>query len=263
MSKNAPRRPSRTTTPRPRKIAGKDPASTETDPSTGAREAVTPPPAVGEGPATPTALPASRSGQDVDAPATSLASESLSRALLVLVGVFALLLVLQGLWFYLHGRVNDDRRDSAQASQSDDEGDAPIAVPSDRPVVLNQLAVQEGVEAAAAAAQTILGRNWESYDDGVDNAITLMTDDFAEEYRATTDDVRREFIADKTDVQIHIVGQGVVRANDTELEALLFLNQYTFKDADEDGSTTYTPYRVVVTMVHTDEGWLVDGLQTK
>ena len=46
-----------------------------------------------------------------------------------------------------------------------------------------------------------------------------------------------------------MVAQGVVHATRTEVQALVFLNQYVSKDA---GDTTYTPYRVLVTVVHTD-----------
>ena len=136
-------------------------------------------------------------------------------------------------------------------------------MPSDTPVVLNQLATQEGVQAAADAAEIMFARNWESYDEGVDNAVSLMTDEFADEYRATTDDVKQEFVEKKTQVEVRVVAQSVVRANETELEALLFLNQYVFRGKGDNGNSTYTPYRALVTMVHTDEGWLVDGVDTK
>ena len=62
---------------------------------------------------------------------------------------------------------------------------------------------------------------------------------------------------------MRVVAQSVVRANDAELEALLFLNQYVFRGEGENAKSTYTPYRALVTMVHTDEGWLVDGVDTK
>ena len=56
------------------------------------------------------------------------------------------------------------------------------------------------------------------------------------------------------------MAQGVVHATRTEVQALLFLNQYVSKDG---GDTTYTPYRALVTVVHTDRGWLVSDLETK
>jgi Mce-associated membrane protein len=258
MSRDTPRRPSRITTPKPRKIAGRN--STSDEPTGSAR-----PPGSGQPPKPPVAKPPPPA-DDAEPTASALASPKATRILLVLIACFAVLLVLQGVWFLVHNRENDDRADAAWAAASESqEGDedGPIPVPSGRPVILSQLAVQEGVEAAAGAAQIMFARDWESYDDGVDNAVTLMSEDFAKEYRATTDDVRQEFIAKKTEVQVRVVAQSVVRANDAELEALIFLNQYIFRGEGKDATNTYTPYRAVITMVHTDKGWLVDGLQTQ
>lgn len=275
MSKPAPRRPSRTSTPKPRKIAGRDVPPAAAEPA--AEESTSPSPSLSvskpskaskasKAP-TPAKPPSRPAGDDEDrSRASALGSLGATRMLLVLVAVLAVLLALQGGWFYFHEKENDDRAEQAQvAAQADDDAgeDEPIAVPSGRPVVLNQLAVQEGVDAAAAAAQIMFARSWKTYDDGVDDAVKLMTVPFAEEYRATTDDVRREFIAKKTEVQVRVVAQSVVRANDTELEALIFLNQYIFRGQGENARTTYTPYRAVLTMVHTDSGWLVDGVDTK
>ncbi|KAA1429126.1 hypothetical protein [Nocardioides antri] len=273
MSKPAPRRPSRTTTPRPRKIAGRD-----VSPADAVEPAEAPPAEAPE--ATQTPRPAGTSERprprpqtkqardEVDAPAgdgsDALASTRLFRALLVLVGVLVVVLVLQGLWFYLLGRTDDDRAPAADSSTSEDGEYVPISVTSGRPVVLTQLAVQEGVEAAAAAAQIMFSRDYQTYDEGVDNAVTLMTESFAEQYRGTAADVRRESIQAKTVVQIRVVAQGVVRTTDTELEALVFLNQYTTNGGEGPGATTtYTPYRALLKMVHTDKGWLVDGVDTK
>lgn len=261
MTRNAPRRPSRTNTPKPRKLAGRD--TTSADPGSADTTAASPPTKPPKPPVPPVAKQPPPAG-DAEPKDSALASSKATRMLLVLVAVFVVLLMLQGLWFFLHDRENDDRSDAAgdSASQGDDKDD-PIPVPSGRPVVLNQLAAQEGVEAAALAVQTMFARNWESYDQGVDDAVALMTEDFAEDYRGTTDDVRRKFIADKTQVQVRVVAQSVAHANDTELEALLFLNQYTIKGEGEDAKTSYTPYRALVTMVHTDQGWLVDAVDTK
>jgi Mce-associated membrane protein len=109
----------------------------------------------------------------------------------------------------------------------------------------------------------MFARSWKTYDDGVADAVKLMTDGFAKEYRSTTDDVRKEFIAKKTQVEVRVVAQSVVRANADELEALIFLNQYIIRGEGKDAKTTYTPYRALLTMVHTDTGWLVDHLDTK
>jgi Mce-associated membrane protein len=62
-------------------------------------------------------------------------------------------------------------------------------------------------------------------------------------------------------VDVRLRGQSVVRANDTELQALIFMDQFTTRGADQ--KTVISPYRVLMTMVHTDDGWLVDDVATK
>lgn len=277
MSRPAPRRPSRTTTPKPRKIAGRDPATADAPPAAApsaaapAGAAATTPPAPEVAPAPPT-KPTPRPPRAMPPPTTTtpVADEPASArsgatfALLVVLGICVLLLVLQGLWFIVHSNRNESPRLDAGTSQTDDTSSgAPISVPSGRPVVLNEAAVQEGVDAAASAASVMFARSWKTYDDGVDDAVTLMTDEFAKQYRATTDDVRKQFIARKTEVEVRVIAQSVVRANADELQALIFLNQYIVRGEGKDAKTTYTPYRALFTMVHTDEGWLVDNLDTK
>ena len=139
-----------------------------------------------------------------------------------------------------------------------DDDDA--AKPSKQPIVISSDDATAGVDAAAKAAETILTRSYQDYDQQLDDATALMTDAFAKEFRKTRDDVQEEFVAAKTDQQARVVAQGVVHATRTEVQALVFLNQYVSKDA---GDTTYTPYRVLVTVLHTDRGWLVSALDTK
>lgn len=278
MSRPAPRRPSRTTTPKPRKIAGRVDAPIDVPldaPGDAPDDAAVPPAAPPQTttpapkltkpakPAMPSAPPETVDGDEPKA--SALNSSGATRALLVVVGLFVLLLVLQGVWFFRHDQRNDDHPSAGASSQPTDgaSSDGPIAVPSGRPVILNEAAVQDGVDAAASAAQIMFARNWKTYDDGVDDAVKLMTDDFAKEYRSTTDDVRKEFIAKKTNVEVRVVAQSVVRANADELQALIFLNQYIIRGEGKDAKTTYTPYRALLTMVHTDTGWLVDHLDTK
>jgi len=138
--------------------------------------------------------------------------------------------------------------------------DNDVAKPSKQPVVISADDGTDAVAAAAKSAQTILTRTYQDYDKQVDAAAALMTSGFAKEFRETTDDVKDEFVADKTDQQVRVVGQGIVHATRTEVQALLFLNYYVSKDG---GDTTYTPYRALVTVVHTNGGWLVSGIDTK
>jgi Mce-associated membrane protein len=254
VTRNAPRRPSRTTTPRPRRIAGRDEGGAEPTLPAGAIEPTVGRPAtVAEPPAEP---PTPDEGPTRGAGPTS--------TLLALLGLLVVVLSVQCAWFVWNS-VRDEvvAADSSAGTSNDADEYVPISVPEGRPVQLNQLAVQEGVDAAASAAQVMFARDWKSYDKGVDSAAELMTEAFADEYRVTTGDVRREFVAKKTEVQVRVVAQSVVRANLTELEALVFLNQYVFRGEGDDAESTYTPYRALVTMVHTDKGWLVDGVDTK
>jgi len=258
MSRPAPRRPSRTTTPRPRKLAGRSRSGTgpEQPVPAGVDEPVGPAAASGsDGPTGSTG--ATTDEYDGRPPGPLVAG-----VLVVAVAVVALLLVGQVVWFVVDA-LRDDRTVAVDASGNELPGQGTIAVPPDRPVIMDQLAVQDGLEAAASAATSMFARNWDSYDQEVDAATELMTGSFAEEYRRTTDDVKQEFVAKRTKVQVQVVAQGVVRANDAELEALIFLNQYILRGKGKDESTVITPYRALLTMVHTDRGWFVDDVQTR
>jgi Mce-associated membrane protein len=138
-------------------------------------------------------------------------------------------------------------------------GDA-AAQPSSQPVVISGDDATAGVDAAAKAAEKILTRSYQDYDKQVDEATALMTPAFAKQFRETAGDVEQQFVKDKTDQQARVVAQGVVHATRTEVQALVFLNYYVSKDG---GDTTYTAYRALVTVVHTDRGWLVSGIDTK
>lgn len=139
-------------------------------------------------------------------------------------------------------------------------GDAGPSKPSKQPVVISGDDATAAVDAAAKAAQTILTRSYQDYDKQIDEATALMTPAFAKQFRATTDEVKPQFVAAKTDQQARVVAQGIVHATPTEVQALLFVNYYVSKDGSD---TTYTPYRVLVTELHTDQGWLVSNLDTK
>ena len=260
MSRDLPRRPkpSRTPTSRPRKLAGQGSATTSEprpfEPAPVVEKAQ-------QGSRNPGALTESRPSSDSPGfetgaerpPQPAAGDESSaerglsdlfdsSRATSVLVSLVVVLAVAAGGLFAWDG----SRDDSAK--------------PSEQPVVVDGDDATAAVDAAAKAAQTILTRSYKDYDRQVDDATALMTDAFAKEFRQTTDDVKDEFVAAKTDQQVRVVGQGVVHATRTEVQALLFLNYYVSKDG---GDTTYTAYRALVTAVHTDRGWLVSGIDTK
>jgi Mce-associated membrane protein len=254
MSRPTPRRPStsRASTPRPRKLAGGTPP---TDPQQPADEPETEPDVPDEPPPPPDEWPVE--GPEDDDDGSILNSPRVTRMLLITSAVIALILIVEAAWYVVREITDDDKPKASHVAEGS------IDVSSDRPVEPNKVGVQAGVDAAAKAAEKIINRTYKNYDKEVDAATALMTPDFAEEYRKTTDDVRGAFVARKTTVQIRVVGQGVVRASDTELQALLFVNQFVFRGGGKDTKASATPYRALLTMVNTDKGWLVEDLQTE
>lgn len=259
MSRPTPRRPasSRGTTPRPRKIAGQSGVVRPED----AQEPTTAKPtatkdrvdltkrATREDPPVSSGTPAveDRPGVLARQRTTRVLIASLALVALASAGQFGVLLV---------DRLGGDDEPTA----IDDSGQ--ISVPEGRPVVADELAVLEGVDRAAKAAQQIVAIDHKAYGEEVDKAAELMTSSFEEQYRTTAGDIEEEFVANRTTVQANVVAQGVVRANRTRLEALIFLNQVVSRERDGEPETVVTPYKVLVTMVHTDQGWFVDGLDT-
>lgn len=253
MSK-PPRRPSssRTTTPRPRKIAGRD-SRPHADGAAGG-ESLTDEGVADEGATEELARDtAADPFREPWLPDPRLTVTLLGWLAVVLV----LALVLLGIQVASAWLGSSDE-DSAQEAPSGE-----IVVPDGRPVVANEQAWEDGVAQAAEAAQQIVSVNWEDYDAEVEAAAELMTEEFEDEYRGTADDVRDQVRKRETVVRATVAAQAVARANETELQALIFLNQYvTRKDEEEGTVNVFTPYKVLVTMVHTDNGWLVDDLET-
>lgn len=268
MTRPTPRRPasSRGGTQRPRKIAGQtvpartdEPTETEDGSAAGSDDQVS---ASTPGAPKVTVLEKRPLSRDLDSdddgrPARPgvLARQKTTRVLIAVLVLVAFALAAETLLFVVD-RVGEDDPPSATESQG-----AP-SVPKGRPVVADELSVQEGVETAAKAAQEIVAVDHQKYDQEVDDAADLMTTQFEEQYRKTAGEIEKDFVANKTAVQATVVGQGVVRANRTRLQALVFLNQVVSRVRDGKPETVVTPFKVLVTMVHTDRGWFVDGLDT-
>ncbi|GAA1541886.1 hypothetical protein [Nocardioides humi] len=262
MSRPTPRKPasSRGQTPRPRRIAGQ--AGTGRPPSAEEGLEETPQETPGEASGEPTE-------ETVDAPAESelgpsservpgiLARPRTTRVLIAVLALVTIALVAE-FAILVVDHVRDDDEPPARAT----DGSGALVVPKGRPVVAAQLQVRDGVEAAAKAAQEIVSVDYAKYDEEVDKAADLMTDRFEEQFRTTIGDVKEQAVAQKTVVQASVVAQGVVRANRTRLEALVFLNQVVQRERDGKPETVVTPYKMLMTMVHTDHGWLVDGIET-
>ena len=123
-----------------------------------------------------------------------------------------------------------------------------------------EIASKSAVDAAAQSTQEILSYGYQDFDAQIDEATAKMTDTFAAKYRETAAGVRDEFVENRTEQEVRVVGQSVVQASSEKVQALLFLDQYVTRAGK---STSVTPYRALVTMVHTDNGWLVDDIETK
>jgi Mce-associated membrane protein len=67
-------------------------------------------------------------------------------------------------------------------------------------------------------------------------------------------------VAARAVTSTRVVGSGVVRADDDEVQALVFLDQRTRENG---GAPTFTARRALVTMVRSDGGWLVGNVQTR
>jgi Mce-associated membrane protein len=132
-----------------------------------------------------------------------------------------------------------------------------------RPVVIGELSHRAAVEAAARSTEQILSTSYQDYDAQAAKASEKMTDTFAKEYAETSDGIKDEFIAQKTKLQVKAVAQGVVQASPAQVQALLFLNQYVEKEQDGQPKTAFAQYRALVTVVHTDHGWLVSNIETQ
>lgn len=281
MSPQQPRRPasSRGVTPRPRKIAGRTSEPVEPQPAEQpvdqpAEQPVDQPverPVEREALVLPSAEPAAdpveqtaedsqpteptEPGEPKARSASMFAGAGLTRALLVGLVVLVVLALVQGAWLIVHAVRSDDAGPKVAAGQ--------IAVPAGRPVILNQTDVDAAVDQAAQDAVILVKRDYRTYDADVAKAVDLLTDRFAREYKQTSADTKARILADKVNVDAKVVAQGVVRANTTQVQALLFLNQYVTKGTGKNRRVTYVPYKVLLTMIHTDNGWLVDGIDTK
>ncbi|WP_309649437.1 hypothetical protein [Nocardioides sp.] len=168
-------------------------------------------------------------------PAPSRRTTGLLVALVVLLAAVA-----AGEAFYLYGQ------------------DDPV-VSSERPVVTGKVAATSAVDAAARSAVDIVSSSFRTYDEQVDLAASTMTDSFAEEFRQTKAEIREDFIAQKTEVTAEVAAQGVVQASAEQVVALVFLDQSTTKAGTD---LNVAQYKILVTVVRTEAGWLVSQMET-
>lgn len=129
-----------------------------------------------------------------------------------------------------------------------------------RPVVIGDIDAYTAVESAALDAAQIFTTSWRSYDAHLARVSGLMTDTFAALYRRSAAPVRAQMVASRTSTSTKVAASGVVSATPDRVLALLFLDQRTTTGGDP---PSYDARRALVTMVHTDRGWLVDNVQTR
>lgn len=239
--KRPPRRPtggSRTPTSRPHKIAGSHEESPVSLDKVAAHDTdAEPPPA-------PPPEPPDTAWPDEYADPSDGDSSSVRTTMALVVAIVLLVAVASTeslyLWLWLRHDVN--------------------VVSADRPVVASALVTGSAVDTAAKSTQEIVSTSYQDYDEQVDEATSKMTAAFADEYRQTAEDIAGEFVKTKTEVQVEITGQGVVNASPGQVQALVFLTQLVTKNGK---GLTATPYRALVTVVNTDQGWLVSDIETR
>jgi Mce-associated membrane protein len=138
--------------------------------------------------------------------------------------------------------------------------DDPV-VSASRPVVTGEVTHRAATDAAQRDIVEILTYGYQDFDDRIAKATSLMTPTFAKKFEDTAQDVKSDFVANKTQQLVKVRGTSVVSASDTQVKALLFLDEYVTKKGDRSApGTDYTPFRALVTMVSTDHGWLVDNI---
>ncbi|CAN5487153.1 hypothetical protein BH11ACT8_BH11ACT8_05750 [soil metagenome] len=246
-----PRKPpagSRSTTARPKRVAGATPKPGVVEPA----EPVSlrkPAPALPVEPApvelVETTEPDSTSVEPVETTPDEPVATTSRRTTSVLVGVIVLLLVL-GAWEVVRITGHEAPQDRAVGRVSETQ-----------PVQLDELTVRSVVDQAAQVAIAIGSTSWQDYAAGVDRDAAMMTDPFAEKYRTTKADVKPQVQAQKVDVVVDVAAQGVVSATPSRVVALLFLTQQTTSST---GPVTPRQYRATVTMVKTPDGWLAEDL---
>lgn len=177
-------------------------------------------------------------GEEVDDAPAEPPSSRVTLALMV--AIVLLVAVALAQVAYLWGPLKDDPTVSAS-----------------RPVLLSTAAERSAADTAAQAAVAFTARSWQTYDEQVDAAAAMMTTGFAEEFRQTTDDAKAKFVEAQAEVTAEVVAQAVMTASDEQVEVLLFLNQFTTKTDEKSG---FSPFRLKVTLIDTDQGWLVSDV---
>lgn len=131
-------------------------------------------------------------------------------------------------------------------------------VSTERPVVIGQVSIASAVDVAAKSASKVTAWSYETYDEDVDADAALLTDEFAEEFRATKEASREKVMSQKLAVTAEVAMQGVVRASPEQVVALVYLDQSATKNGTQLELRQYT---ILVTVLRTDSGWLISKME--
>ena len=123
---------------------------------------------------------------------------------------------------------------------------SPVPSPQ-RPVVITDVAA-------------IFSTTWRRYGAHLSSVQALMTPEMATRYRTTSSPVSSHVVSSRTNTTTRVAASGVVSADSDRVLALLFLDQRTTVGG---AGPSYAARRALVTMVHTDDGWLVANVQTR
>ncbi len=118
-----------------------------------------------------------------------------------------------------------------------------------------QDASRESVAAAEAAARAIFSYDHKGFDAAISNGRAFTTGDFTKEYEQTTSALKPAVMSEQAVVRAEVSAAGVVTASAERVEILLYVNQYR-KNVNIQGEKV-DQNRIVLTMVHTAEGWKV------
>ena len=123
-------------------------------------------------------------------------------------------------------------------------------------------AAQEAAETVRAAVveptEALLSYDHASFDEDVSSAQEALTGSFREEYAPVVDEIRRKAVQQQRSQQSTVVSVSVVSSDPDRVETLLFVN--TTSTTEGSRRDRIMQNRMSVTMVRTDDGWLVDDL---
>ncbi len=113
---------------------------------------------------------------------------------------------------------------------------------------------------AATACTAMFTRDFRNYDQQVAEALGLMTESFAAEFRGTTDAIRSAFVGSSSSIDVEDVETVLVKADEKSARVLVSFTQ-RFRS---DGATTATPSKALLVLVK-DGGdtWRVADLKAR